>query len=314
MFFRKARTILGTCVAVLALSVDSFSAIDISEFQAYVDSVVPGARYGLSVRSVRSGNEIANIRGTEKFTPASTLKTLTTAAALHFLPLDYAPKTVMRLNGSVNKKVFLGVLGIRGEGDPNISGRYFADPFHMLYAMVDSLRAMGIDTIRGRIDLDTSYYTGPWKAEHWRKNFYDAWYGAEIAPLGFNDNCVVVRVKPGAKAGEPGIVSVVPDVGYVVINNRLTTSNGKRRKWTYAMDPVKPEITIGGEIGVGVDSAQMVLPVRNPIGFFRAAFMHALSDEGIVFVEDHAIPQGIEIRSFAYASQYIQKQIPSWVP
>ena len=101
---------------------------------------------------------------------------------------------------------------------------------------------------------------------------------------------MVVRVKPGAKPGDAGIVSVVPDVGYVVINNRLTTAKGKRRKWTYAMDPVKPEITIGGEIGVGVDSAQMVLPVRNPVGFFRAAFMHALADEGIVFVEDNAIP------------------------
>ena len=91
-------------------------------------------------------------------------------------------------------------------------------------------------------------------------------------------------------------------MGYVVINNRLTTAKGKRRKWTYAMDPVKPEITIGGEIGVGVDSAQMVLPVRNPVGFFRAAFMHALADEGIVFVEDHAIPSGIAIKNFTYSS------------
>ena len=298
----RTRVFFGVCLAVLFLSAEAFSAIDVSEFQTYVDSMVPGARYGLSVRSVRSGNEIANIRGTEKFTPASTLKTLTTAAALHFLPLDYAPKTVLRLNGSVKGKTFSGALGIRGEGDPNISGRYYADPFHMLYAMVDSLRAMGIDSIRGRLDLDTSYYKGPWKAEHWRKNFYDAWYGAEIAPLGFNDNCVVVRVKPGAKPGDAGIVSVVPDVGYVVINNRLTTAKGKRRKWTYAMDPVKPEITIGGEIGVGVDSAQMVLPVRNPVGFFRAAFMHALADEGIVFVEDNAIPSGIAIKSFTYSS------------
>ena len=65
----------------------------LDSFQVYVDSVVPGARYGLSIRSVKTGNEIGNIRGGEKFTPASTLKTLTTAAAVHFLPLDYAPKT-----------------------------------------------------------------------------------------------------------------------------------------------------------------------------------------------------------------------------
>lgn len=283
-----------TTVALANFQLDSF--------QVYVDSVVPGARYGLSIRSVKTGQELGNIRGDEKFTPASTLKTLTTAAAVHYLPLDYAPKTEVSLNGSVRKKTFVGSINVRGAGDPNFSGRYYADPFHMLYAMADSIHALGIDSVSGKINLDSSYYKGPWRAEHWRKNFYDAWYGAEIAPLGFNDNCTMIRFKPGTKVGELARAEVVPDVGYVVLKNEMVTVPGKKRKWTWALDSAKPEITIGGAIGIGVDSSQLVLPVRNPIAYFKAAFIHSLKERGIAFKEQPNVQEGIQIASYTYSA------------
>lgn len=284
----------------------------LESFQSYVDSVVPGSRFGLSIRSVKSGEELGQIRGNEKFTPASTLKTLTTATALHFLPLDYAPQTEISLNGSVQKNksldgyeqksVFVGTLKIRGEGDPNFSGRYYADPFDMLYAMADSVKSIGVDTIRGNIELDTSFYTGPWKAEHWRKNFYDAWYGAEIAPLNFNDNCTMIRFKPGRNVGEPAIAEIVPDVGYVVLKNEMKTVKGRAKRWTWALDPVKPEITIGGSIGISVDSSQLVLPVRNPVAYFKAALMHAFKERHLTFIPDSSVSSGIEIKKFAFSA------------
>ena len=126
-------------VFVCFLSAVAFANFRLDSFQVYVDSMVPGSRYGLSIRSVKSGVELGNIRGAEKFTPASTLKTLTTATALHYLPLDYAPKTEVSLNGSVQKKKFVGTVNVHGEGDPNFSGRYYADPFHVLNAMADSI-------------------------------------------------------------------------------------------------------------------------------------------------------------------------------
>ncbi len=280
----------------------SFAHIPVDSFQVYVDSLVPGSRYGLSVRSVKTGKELASIRGGEKFTPASTLKTLTTATALHFLPLDYEPKTYVALNGSVQKGTFVGSVNIRGEGDPNFSGRYYADPFYVLYAMVDSIHALGVDTIRGTIDLDSSYYTGPWKAEHWRKNFYDAWYGAEIGPLNFNDNCVVVRFKPGANVGDTAIAEVIPDVGYVTLKNEMITVPKKKKNWVWGLDPVKSEIVLSGTIGIKVDSAQLVLPIRNPIGFFNAAFMFALKERGVTYVPTADVPSGIEIRKFEFSA------------
>lgn len=293
------KKLVGLVCLLVALA---SAALDLDSVQAYVDSMVPGSRYGLSVRSVKTGKELGNVRGTEKFTPASTLKTLTTATALHYLPLDYAPKTEVSLNGSVRRNVFVGSIGIRGEGDPNFSGRYYADPFYMLYLMADSIHALGIDTVRGKINLDSSYYTGPWRAEHWRKNFYDAWYGAEIAPLGFNDNCTMIRFKPGEKVGDTARAEILPDVGYVVLKNEMLTVPGKKRKWTWALDSAKPEITIGGAIGIDVDSSQLVLPVRNPIAYFKAAFIHALSERGVTFVEKANETDGIQIKKFSYSA------------
>ena len=289
-------------VLLLFATSSLFAHLDLSFFQAYVDSVVPGSRLGVSIRSVQQGKELANIRGDEKFTPASTLKTLTTATALHFLPLDYAPETKISLVGSVRQKNFFGSVQIHGAGDPNFSGRYYADPFYMINSMADSIKALGVDTIRGSIDLDTGFYDGPWRAEHWRKNFYDAWYGAEIAPLDFNDNCTMVRFKPGEKEGDSAIVSILPDVGYVTVVNDLKTVPGKKKKWTWALDSAKSVIRLGGTIGMEVDSASLVLPIRNPVGYFRAAFMAVLKEKGIAFVSDPLVPQGIEIKSFVYTA------------
>ena len=65
----------------------------LESYQTLVDSMVPESKLGLSIRSLKTGKELANIRASEPFTPASTLKTLTTAAALYHLPLNYEPQT-----------------------------------------------------------------------------------------------------------------------------------------------------------------------------------------------------------------------------
>ena len=286
---------------LLLLVAPLFAHVNVPSFKSYVDSLIPGVRYGMALRSVKSGQEIGNIRGDEQFTPASTLKTLTTAAAIHFLPLDYEPKTEITVLGDIQKHTLTGSLKIRGEGDPNISARFYDNPFFMLNAMADSIRAMGIDTIDGHIDLDTSYYTGPWKPDNWRRNYYDSWYGAEIGPLGFNDNCVTIRFWPGRR-GDTANVSIIPDVGYVKVINNLKTVKGRKKKWVYGIEPDKSVITLGGTMGEGVDSASMVLPIRNPVGYFRAAFMYALKNRGIVFKENKSRNSSTELKKFSFSA------------
>ena len=274
----------------------------LESYQTLVDSMVPESKLGLSIRSLKTGKELANIRASEPFTPASTLKTLTTAAALYHLPLNYEPQTHFFLDGSVSQGVFKGILRIRGEGDPNISARFYPEPLYLLHAMADSLKELGIDSLVGKIELDTSFYSGPRKPLYWAPHFYNAWYGAEVSPLQFNDNCTLIRMKPGKKIGDTATISIHPDVGYVQVKNELVTGKKKRRRWTWSLNDTLPIITIGGNIGEKIDSASLVLPVRNPPLYFKHALLFALKDKGIGFQETENISRGIEIKSFSFSA------------
>ncbi|MBR3669234.1 MAG: D-alanyl-D-alanine carboxypeptidase/D-alanyl-D-alanine-endopeptidase [Fibrobacter sp.] len=299
------RFVIVLLVAIAPL----FAGFDFAPYQAYIDSVIPEVKFGLSVRSVTTGEELLNVNADEYFTPASTMKTLSTATALHFLPLDYAPQTKVSLLGVQQRNVFTGEVNVRGEGDPNISARFYTDPLVMLYAMADSIRSLGIDTVRGRLVLDTSFFTPPWKPEHWRSDFFDYYYGAEVTPLQFNDNCTVIRIKPGAE-DDTVRVSVVPDVGYVKVVNKLITKTAPRNKrgrkqklkWNRSLDPVEPVVTIEGEFDIETDSTQFVIPVRGALGYFRAALLKAFRDRGLVLSEASVAAAGEKMKTFSFSS------------
>lgn len=300
------RWILLTTLFVTPL----FADFNLDTAKAYVDSLLPESKFGLSVRSVKTGKEIFNINGGEYFTPASTMKTLSTATAVHFLPLDYAPETKVSLKGSLYGNVFQGTLKVRGEGDPNVSARYYTDPMYWLYAIADSVKSLGIDTVYGTIDLDSSYYVGPWRPEHWRNDFYDFWYGAEVTPLQFNDNCALIRVKPGANEGDTALVSVLPDVGYVKVTNSIITKVAprnkrgckKRLKWTRDVPRDRPEVILEGEIDIDTDSSQITIPVRGAMGYYKAALLTALRQRNVHFVETSKFPEGFELLKFSFSA------------
>jgi len=285
----------------LLLAATSFAAVNpfLDSLIAYADSVAPNAKLGISVRSVKTDSIIYSHKGNEWFTPASTMKLLTTAAALQSIPLDWAPKTLVHLEGIRRGKVFLGVLRLEGRGDPNISARYYSNSMFALSNLTDSLKSKGIDTVRGILSLDTSFFRGPTKPTAWRKKFFDAWYGAEISSLSFNDNCALFEIRPGEKNGDPIRITVLPDIGYVKIKNELKT-DGKRANHTYSIDPIKPEYTFTGTIGKNIPLTTLVLPVRNPPAYFKAAFLKSLENSGIVYIEDHNVYKGMSLDSVIF--------------
>jgi len=274
----------------------SFAGSFLDSLVEYAEHLAPKTKIGISVRSVKTDSIVYSHKGNEWFTPASTIKLLTTAIALQSIPLDWAPKTLVHLEGIKRNNVFSGTLRIEGRGDPNISGRYYPNALAAMSNLTDSLKSKGIDTVRGVLDLDTTFFRGPRKPKEWRKKFFDAWYGAEISPLSFNDNCVFFEIKPGEKDGDSVQITAIPDVGYVKIKNELKTE-GKRARHKYAMDPIKPEFKFTGTIGKNIPLVTLVLPVRNPPAYFKAAFLKSLENSGIVYIEDHEVYRGMALDS-----------------
>jgi len=286
-------------VFLLLVSISCAKSSFLDSLVAYVDSLAEGARLGISVRSVKTDSIVHNYEGNEWFTPASTMKLITTAAALQNIPLSYNPKTLVHLEGIKRNNVFSGVIRLEGRGDPNLSARYYPNALFAINNLTSPLKLKGLDTLRGIFELDTSFFKGPRKPEVWRKKFFDAWYGAEISPLAFNDNCAVFEIRPGAKEGDSAQITILPDVGYVKVKNNIKTG-GRRANYKYAMDPVNPEITFTGTISSKISLSTVVLPVRNPTAYFKAAFLKSLEESGIVYIEDSTVYRGMAIDSVVF--------------
>ncbi len=100
---------------------------------------IGGARAGLAVNSSKPMN------------PASTIKLLTTYAALELLGPAYSWKTEVWASGTLSEGALEGDLVLRGGGDPRLTVEH-------LWQLVQAVRSRGVRDIRGGLILDRSYF------------------------------------------------------------------------------------------------------------------------------------------------------------
>ncbi len=168
------------------------------------------------------------------FIPASNTKIVVAAVASALLPPTWTVKTSLYPNGPVAGGVVQGDLVLYGRGDPTFGKRCFAtdtlregacvtDSFDPLRQLADRLRAAGIHEIRGDIVGDGSYFEPLTVNPNWETFDLNWWYAAPVTGLGFNDNSVDFDWGPGIAPGNPAVITMSPDVGDVVFENRTVT-------------------------------------------------------------------------------------------
>jgi D-alanyl-D-alanine carboxypeptidase/D-alanyl-D-alanine-endopeptidase (penicillin-binding protein 4) len=86
--------------------------------------------------------------------PASTMKLVTTLAALELLGPDYRWRTEAYLDGTLADGVLHGNLVLKGYGDPKLT-------IEQWQAMIGALRMNGLATIEGDLVQDRSYFAPP---------------------------------------------------------------------------------------------------------------------------------------------------------
>jgi D-alanyl-D-alanine carboxypeptidase/D-alanyl-D-alanine-endopeptidase (penicillin-binding protein 4) len=168
------------------------------------------------------------------FIPASNTKIVVAAVAAALLPPDWTVKTSLYANGPVVGGVLQGDLVLYGRGDPTFGKRCFAtdtlregacerDSFTRLRELADALRKRGVREIRGDLVGDGSWFEPLTVHPGWETFDVNWWYAAPVTGLGFNDNSVDFVWGPGTKAGTPAVITMSPDVGDVVFENRTVT-------------------------------------------------------------------------------------------
>jgi len=114
-------------------------------------AAIPPAASAIVVLPLAPGGVTIEANESQPMNPASTMKLLTTYAALDLLGPAYTWRTEAFATGALRRDVLEGNLVIRGSGDPKLV-------IESLWLMVQRIRGYGIREIRGDVVLDRSAF------------------------------------------------------------------------------------------------------------------------------------------------------------
>ncbi len=115
---------------------------------------IPQKNLSIYVRDLNKEKPLLEINADVLRSPASTMKLLTTYAALKELGPNYSWRTEVWLRGQLKQGVLKGDLILKGYGDPFLVYENF-------WKLVKTLRDKGLKEIQGDIIIDNSYFSLP---------------------------------------------------------------------------------------------------------------------------------------------------------
>jgi D-alanyl-D-alanine carboxypeptidase/D-alanyl-D-alanine-endopeptidase (penicillin-binding protein 4) len=134
-----------------ASSTPGYAAVPPPVAQALAASGIPESAVGLYVHEIGAERPLVSHGAERALNPASTMKLVTTYAALELLGPAYTWNTEIHAAGPIQNEVLTADLVIRGYGDPKLTLENF-------WLMLRNLRARGLREIRGDLVLDRSFF------------------------------------------------------------------------------------------------------------------------------------------------------------
>lgn len=168
---------------------------------------------GIEVRDMQ-GKSILSLNKSKAFAPASTMKLMTTGAALDLLGPSFTWKTGAYIDGVIDDGDLEGNLYLQGSGDPQLV-------MEKLWLFLKQLRDKGIQTIEGNVVLDTHLFAVDDSQfvsfDDDTQNPYNAYPDAFLV----NFKSFAIRLMPDAEDNEVN-VAIEPNIKAKVTGPQLT--------------------------------------------------------------------------------------------
>lgn len=124
------------------------------------DPLLERTQLGLMVYDLTADSVIYAYNAKQTMRPASTMKLLTAVTAIDQLGMNYRYRTALRYTGAVKDSVLTGDIYCVGGMDPMFETKD-------MNAFVQSVKALGVDTIRGRLVAVTNFKEENLLGEGW---------------------------------------------------------------------------------------------------------------------------------------------------
>lgn len=225
-------------------------------------------RWGILIQTLSSSQTIYSRDAEKYFVPASNVKLLTTAAALHQLGSQFRIRT--SVYGTSN-----GSLRVVGRGDPSLTDA-------QLKELAQQLSRRGIRQVQHLIAED-NYFQGHAVNPSWEWEDVQVDYGAPVNSLILNQNAVVLTLFP-QQLGKP-LRAVWADPAEVtrwrIENDSVTAQPAEPALINVNRELRGAVLKITGQLSVDSEPESVALAVLDPVGHFLRHFRRALAAEGI---------------------------------
>ena len=278
---------LLVCCVLVCVSAGISKADLAGRVETIVASQTQGkVRIAVKIVNPATGAVIYSHNASVPMTPASNMKLVTTAAALHYLGPDFTYLTGVGLIGDS--------IAVIGSGDPLLGDKPTLqknnlDVHWVLKNVAEILRKNNVTTISDVI-IDSTIFDNELVQPNWPKKELNRWYAAEVAGLNYNDNCIdIIAETVGPKVE----LTLDPPTSYVkIINNCKVAPKPPDTVWG-ARPSASNVITVSG---VCYKKCQPVsVTIDRPPAFFGFLLAEELKRSGVAIrgqlVEREILPQ-----------------------
>ena len=237
--------------------------IDRPELQRY--------RWGIVVQSLNGANRLYNRDGDRLFIPASNMKLITTAVALHQLGEKTKLRTSVYQLPSTGKMANLLVVG---RGDPSLTKTG-------LQSIAQQLKQRGISQI-GEISFDDGYFRGEQINGDWEWGDLATDYAPAINSLMLNQNLLTLNVSPRVVGIPLRYTWADPALNSWQIDNQTLTGVANIASSLNASATFgKPGLRLTGKLAKNAPDTSIDIPVVNPAESFIGGLRQSLIKEQI---------------------------------
>lgn len=255
---------------------------------------LPASSYGIHVQEIGAAEPVLSINGEASLNPASTIKTVTTLAALDTLGPSYTWRTGLYALGPVVDGTLQGDLLMRGSGDPFLVEE-------QLRGMLKVLRRSGVQRISGNLVLDGSYFDASVVEQGNIDNQAGRAYNTEPHAVIANFQTVTFFFFPHGNGRDVLILSD-PHLPNLRIDNRLrqkqAACSGYQRGISFGVNPDDAgEVVFSGEFPARCTVFQMTREVLDPLAYTFGLFNTLWQELGGVLegsLVEGELPDGAE--------------------
>jgi D-alanyl-D-alanine carboxypeptidase/D-alanyl-D-alanine-endopeptidase (penicillin-binding protein 4) len=261
--------------------------------KAIKKSGIPGQSVSVSIDKISFKNQkgkpfstvnLVNWQENSPMNPASTMKLVTSLAAMEVLGPKYRWKTDLLTNGKIQNGLLKGDLLIRGSGDPKLIPEEITK-------MLLSLQSMGVKKIDGQLILDRSAYESSVKETSFSDNEPNRSYNVAPDALLFAFNSFSFQFYPNSQ-NDLVVIKQTPRMDNFKIDNNLKIIEGVCADWkkdiTMSLNSSKNgswTAIFDGAYPSGCQNATWNIVANDSDSFFTQSFIAAWEDIGGTWVK-----------------------------